>query len=41
MIETDPLRRPLLATNCDAGGVAARRIIDRLLAAEARPQAAE
>ncbi len=41
MIETDPLRRPLLSTNCDAGGVAARRIIDQLLAAEARPQAAE
>ena len=41
LIETDPLRRPLLSTNCDAGGVAARRMIDRALAAEARPQAAE
>jgi len=40
-IETDPLRRPLLAANCDAGAVGARRVIDQLLAAEARPQAAE
>jgi phenylpropionate dioxygenase-like ring-hydroxylating dioxygenase large terminal subunit len=40
-IETDRLRRPLLATNCDAGGVAARKLIDQALAAEARPQAAE
>ncbi len=41
MIETDPLRRPLLATNIDAGNVAARRIIDRMIAAERQPQAAE
>ena len=41
MIETDPARRPLLSTNCDAGGAAARRMIDQHLAAEARPQAAE
>lgn len=40
-IDNDPLRRPLLATNCDAGGVAARKMIDRALAAEAQPQAAE
>lgn len=40
-IDNDPLHRPLLATNCDAGGVAARRMIDQALAAETRPQAAE
>jgi len=41
MIETDPQRRPLLSTNCDAGGAAARRVIDQALAAERQPQAAE
>jgi vanillate O-demethylase monooxygenase subunit len=41
MIETDRSGRPLLSTNCDAGGAAARKMIDRALAAEARPQAAE
>jgi vanillate O-demethylase monooxygenase subunit len=40
-IDNDPLHRPLLATNGDAGGVAARRMIDQALAAEVRPQAAE
>jgi len=41
MIETDPERRPLLATNCDAGGVAARKMIDQALALEGRSAAAE
>jgi vanillate O-demethylase monooxygenase subunit len=41
MIETDPERRPLLSTNCDAGGVAARKLIDRALAAEGAARAAE
>jgi vanillate O-demethylase monooxygenase subunit len=41
MIETDRSARPLLATNCDAGGVAARRMIDQALAAEGRSAAAE
>jgi vanillate O-demethylase monooxygenase subunit len=40
-IDTDPERRPLLSTNCDAGGVAARKMIDRALAVEAQAQAAE
>ncbi|MYG53186.1 MAG: aromatic ring-hydroxylating dioxygenase subunit alpha [Rhodospirillaceae bacterium] len=35
MIETDPAGGGLLAINCDAGGVAARRIIDARLRAEA------
>lgn len=34
-IESDPSGRPLIATNCDAGNVQARRILDRLIAAEA------
>ena len=41
MIETDPLRRPLLSTNCDAGGAAARKMIDQALVAEAPARAAE
>jgi len=41
MIETDPLRRPLLSTNCDAGGAAARKMIDQALMAEAPARAAE
>jgi len=41
MIESDPLRRPLLSANCDAGGAAARRVIDQALAAERQKQAAE
>jgi vanillate O-demethylase monooxygenase subunit len=41
MIESDRSGRPLLSTNCDAGGAAARKLIDQALAAEARPQAAE
>jgi vanillate O-demethylase monooxygenase subunit len=43
-IERDPLRRPLLAANCDAGAIAARGMIDQALAKEtkeAQPQAAE
>lgn len=35
MIETDPSGGTLLAINCDAGGVAARRIIDARVRAEA------
>ena len=35
MIETDPACGALLAINCDAGGVAARRIIDARIRAEA------
>lgn len=35
MIDTDPSGSPLLAINCDAGGVAARRIIENRLKAEA------
>jgi phenylpropionate dioxygenase-like ring-hydroxylating dioxygenase large terminal subunit len=41
MIDSDRSGRPLLSTNCDAGGAAARRLIERELAAEARPEAAE
>lgn len=41
MIESDPLKRPLLTTNSDAGVAAARKMIDQALAAEAPRQAAE
>ncbi|MBL8664078.1 MAG: aromatic ring-hydroxylating dioxygenase subunit alpha [Candidatus Odyssella sp.] len=40
-LDNDPLNRPLLATNCDAGSVAARKMIDQALAREAQAQAAE
>ena len=35
LIETDPSGRPLLSVNCDAGNAAARKIMDRLIQAEA------
>lgn len=41
LIESDRSGRPLFAANCDAGGVAARRMVDRLLGAERSAIAAE
>jgi phenylpropionate dioxygenase-like ring-hydroxylating dioxygenase large terminal subunit len=35
LIETDQSGRPLLAVNCDAGNAAARKIMDKLIQAEA------
>jgi vanillate O-demethylase monooxygenase subunit len=40
LIDTDTSGRPLLSVNCDAGGAAARRIVDRLLKTQ-RAEAAE
>ena len=35
LIETDTSGKPLLSVNCDAGNAAARKVVDRLIQAEA------